>query len=468
MSYSSISYIVFFIFFAYFIVITLFYFFLALVGFFESFKRKHESEKEDYPLFYLSTLTIPVSIIIPAHNEEEWIGDSLSSVLNLNYPKFEVIIVDDGSTDNTFKALDKILALRPIDISYVKHYRDGHIASIYKSTIHPNVTVIHKTVGQKKAGAVNAGLNFAKYDYVCSIDADTVLDPDSLLKVMAHVSRDPDKIIGVGSYFSLVNGLKVKDGKVIEKSYSYNPIIAYQNIEYIRSFIGTRIAWSKYNAMPTVSGGFAVWRKDVLYELGGFALDFTCEDLEFTFRAHDYAVKNKNKGYRILMLPYNVGWTEGPSNMKALISQRERWQRVTNETVWRYKYMLFNPRFGSFAFLALPYFLVYEVFGVFFEITSILIVASSWIAGILEVETFLAFLGLVILSQIFISLLSMFSFVRNYKLFSFKYTCYLIFLTFFEFLLYRWMILISKLCGMYRYFMRVRTHDRYLREKKIA
>lgn len=468
MEYSSIVYILFLVFFAYFIGVTLFYLTLAVIGLKESGKRMREEESEDYPLLYLSTVTIPVSIIIPAHNEEDWIRDSLASVLALNYPKFEVIVVDDDSTDRTFEMLNSMLDLRPIDVSYVKHYRDGHISNIYKSMEHTNVTVIHKTAGMKKAGAINAGLNFAKYDYVCSMDADTVLDPDSLIKVMAHVEKDPEKIIGIGSYFSLANGLRIKNGRVIEKTFSYRPIIAYQNIEYIRSFIGNRIAWSKYNAMPIVAGGFSVWRKDMLYNLGGFDLDFTCEDIEFTFRAHDYIVKNKDKGYKILMLPYHVGWTEGPGDLKALLSQRERWQRVTNETVWRYKYMLCNPRFGSFAFLAMPYFVLYEVLGVFFEIVSIIMVAIGWIIGVIDVPTFLAFLVLMILSQTFISLASLFSFIRSYRLFSLRYTAYLVFLSFFEFILYRWAISIAKLWGTYRYFKNVRVHETYKREKRVA
>ena len=299
----------------YFLILTVYYIFLALIGSSEEAKRARQNEEENYSLFYLSPLKIPVTVILPAHNEEEWIADSLKSILNLNYPQFEVIVVNDGSTDNTFDVLNGILGLRQTDVMYIKHYKDGRVRGVLKSERYPNVTVVDKDIGNKKAGAVNAGLNLAKYDYVCIIDADTVLERDALLKVMAQVQREPDKVIGVGSYFGLVNGLKIKDGAIMERSFSYNPIIAYQNIEYIRSFIGNRLAWSKYNAMPNIAGGFGVWRKDVLYELGGYSTEFTCEDIELTFRAHEYVVKNKEKGYKILMMPYCSGWTEGPSNI---------------------------------------------------------------------------------------------------------------------------------------------------------
>ncbi len=465
-AFSAMSYVLFLVFFVYFIALTLFYILLAVIGLVEGMRRSRQSEEENYPLIFLSTVTIPVSIVIPAHNEEDWIEDCLSSVLALNYPKFEVIIVDDESTDKTFEIINKLVGMRPIDMPYIKHYRDGKVRSIYKGIKHPNVTVIRKFAGVKKAGAVNAGLNLASYDYVCSMDADTVLEPDALIKIMAQVEKDPDRIIGIGSYFSLVNGLKVKKGRVVEKSFSYNPIVAYQNMEYIRSFIGNRIAWSKYNAMPIVAGGFSIWRKDVLYELGGFSAEFTCEDIEFTFRAHDYIAKNKEKGYRILMLPYHVGWTEGPSDVVSLISQRERWQRVTDETIWHYKYMFCNPRFGGFAFLALPYFVIYEVLGVFFEVTSIILVAAGWIAGILDVKTFLAFVALMVITQSFVSLLSIFSFTRTHRLFSVSYTCYMIFLSFLESFSYRWINAAAKILGTFRFMKGVKTHDKYKREKR--
>ena len=312
-----------------------------------------------------------------------------------------------------------------------------------------------------------AGLNVAKYKYVCVIDADTIVEQDALLKVMAQVEKDPDKVIGIGSYFGLINGFKIKDGRITDYSFSYNPLIAYQNLEYVRSFFGNRIAWSSFNAMPNVAGGFGVWRRDVAYELGGYSTEYTCEDIEMTFRAHDYVVKNKDKGYRILMLPYYAGWTEGPSNIRSLVSQRERWQRVINEVVFGYKHMLFNPRYRWMGFFTMPYFLFYEVLGVFVEVISLAAVVWAWIVGILDVRIFLAYFCFMLLCQALISIMSIFTFVYDQKVFRLKYIIYLIFLSLVELFWYTWIISFSRLIGMFRSFFRYRGYDQYVREKRV-
>lgn len=463
---SGVIYAVFVIFFGYFIVLTLYYLFLVLVGLLESEKRSEEEElAEEYVALAASAFTLPVSVIIPVKNEEDWIEDSLKAVLNLDYPELEIIVVDDGSTDNTRNVLENILRLKSVDRVFVDRFRSGKIKEIFVSQAYPNVHVISKSGGYKKAGAINTGLNFARGKYVCVVDADTILEPDALLKVMAYVEKDPESIIGIGSYFGLVNGFKIKDGKILERRFSRDPIIAYQNLEYIRSFIGTRTAWSKYNATAIIAGSFSVWRRDILLELGGYSSDFSCEDLEITFRAHDYIVENKKQGYKIVMLPYYVGWTEGPSNIVSLLLQRNRWQRVTIETVWWYRHMIFNPRYGIFAFLTLPYFLLYEVLGVFFEVAGIALVVWGWSAGVLDIRIFLTFFFLMMFSQIYLSLLSIFAFARGQKIFKLKDISYLVLLTFVEFFWYRWLITISKITGTISYFNGVKIFNGYERSK---
>lgn len=461
-----IFYAAFVVFVLYFLTLTAYYLFLAVVGFIETTKRARESEEEVYSMLAAAATSMPISIVIPAHNEEEWIADSVGATLRLRYPEFEIIVVEDGSADKTLEILNNMLALKGCDATYVKEYAGGHVREILKSEKYPNVTVVTASQGRKKAGAVNIGLNIAKNKYICVIDADEVMEPDALMKAMMQVQRDPEKVIGTGSYFGLLNGFKVKDGVIIDRSFSYKPLIAYQNLEYIRSFIGNRIAWSRFNAMPNVAGGFGIWRRDVVSDLGGYSREFTCEDIEFTFRAHDYVVKNKEKGYRILMMPYVSGWTEGPSNIKSFIIQRNRWQRVIDETTWQFRYMAFNPKFGCFGFLTLPYYIIYEVFGVFIEMASVFMVLLGAILGILQMKVFLAYLCLMILSQAFISMLCLFAFIRHQRLLKLSYILYLIGLSFVEFFWYRWLVSFAKVAGTISYLRKDREYTMYQREKR--
>ncbi len=464
----TIIYITFIVSLVYFLLLVAFYLFLAFFGFIEDKKRAYQQEEENHPLIYFSNIAIPVSIVLPACNEEQWIKDSLLSLINLNYPIFEIIVVDDGSIDSTFDILNEMLALKAVDSVTTRHYRDGKVRSILKSDKHPHVTVIRKESGNKKAGAVNAGLNMAKHRFVCVIDADTVLERDALLQAMAPIHRDPDRVIGVSSLFGLVNGFNIKNGIIMQRSFSYRPIIVYQNLEYIRSFIGNRLAWSRFNAMPNVAGGFGIWRSDILYELGGYSSDFSSEDIELTFRAHDYMAAHKEKEYKILMLPYHVGWTEGPCNITSLIKQRNRWQRVVIETVFKYKYMMCNPKYGTFAFLVLPYFLFYEVFGVFVEVACVFLVTMGWITKMLDIRVFFIFLIFMGLTQFIISLLSLFAFMRGQSIFKMRYVLYLVMLSCFEFFGYRIIISIAKLQGFYHYLRKVRVYDQYVRAKRPA
>lgn len=465
-TWTQVMYIAFAIFFAYFLALMAFYIFLAIFGLLEEKKRAEELESENYPLIYFSNLALPVSIVVPAHNEEVWIRDALLSIVKLNYPKFELIIVDDGSTDRTFEILNELLDLKAVNCIFPQHYQSGTIRTIFSSIKYPNVTVIQKDAGNKKAGAVNAALNLAKNDFICVMDADTILERDALLKVMAHVSRNPQEIVGIGSGFGLANGFTIKDGLVLSRDSSFNPIVAYQNLEYIRSFIGNRLAWSKFNAMPNVAGGFGIWRSDVLYALGGYSAEFTCEDIELTFRAHEYFRKNREQNYEILMMPYYIGWTEGPSSATTLIQQRDRWQRVVIETVTKYIHMLCNPKYGSFAFLAYPYFLFYEVLGVFVEILSVAFVTIGWALNILDTNAFFAMLVLMLLSQWIVSLISIFTFAQNQRVFKLRYLIYLVFLSSVEMVGYRLLISLAKLRGTYNYLRGNRFYDQYKRAKR--
>ena len=457
----------FFFFLGYYVVLAVYYLILGLIGFVVGHKRGQEDTEEDYRALATSSFTTPVSIILPAHNEEAWIVDSLQCLRHLNYPEYEIVVVDDCSTDRTLDILKQMLDLHAVHNPYTDQFQSGKIRGLYKSAMDPRVTVLSKEGGRKKAGAINAGLNLARYKYVCVVDADTILEPDALMRVMAHAEKDPEKIIGVGSYFGLVNGFTIEDGRIIKKNFLRSPLIAYQDIEYLRSFIGNRISWSLWNAMPNIAGGFGVWRRDVLLELGGFDADVSCEDIELTFRAHDFISTRREEGYQIIMLPYMVGWTEGPATIRALIRQRNRWHRATVETTWKYKYMLFNPQYGKFAFVTMPYFFLYEVLGIVFEVGSLAVTVAGWLAGVFEWKLLVGFLVFMSLFQAFTSLLPLMAFHREQKLYRPVEFLYLAFLSVVEFFAYRWIIVVSRVMGTVDYFRGVRSYPSMPRHRKV-
>ncbi len=399
--------IAFILLFSYFLLTFIYYLVLGAVSFLEQRRRFSEHAYEDYDSLSLSVFTLPVSIIIPAHNEEKWIIDSVKSALNLSYPEFEVIVIDDGSTDNTLNLLKEAFALKELERLPEQRFDCGKIRAAFYSSITPGIKVVSKDSGYRKAGALNVGMEFARYKYICVLDADTILEPDALLKVMAHAVKEPDKVAGLGSYFGLLNGFNVENGRIIEKSFSHKPLVVYQNLEYIRSFVFSRPAWSRFNATPVVAGGFAVWRKDIILELGGFGTEFCTEDVEITFRVQDHILENK-LGYKILMLPYLAGWTEGPETKQEYFRQRLLWQITINEAVWKYRHMFFNRKHGFFAFFSMPYYVLSETLGAFFELISIILVIAGFFAGILELNVFLAYFWLLLLGNALISLLSIF------------------------------------------------------------
>jgi len=188
--------------------------------------------------------------------------------------------------------------------------------------------------------------------------------------------------------------------------------------------------------------------------------------MEFTFRVQDYMAKHKEKEYAIGMLPYFAGWTEGPDNVKSLIIQRERWQRVVCETLWKYRYMTFNPKYGTLAFLVIPYHILYEALGVFMEVLSLLLVFCGWSWGILSLRTFCAFVGLMVLAQGITSLFCLVAFIQGQKIFGLRYTLYLALLGLLEFFWYRWIVLLARISGTCRFFLGVRDPTQYQRTKR--
>ena len=353
----------------------------------ENFWRARETRVEDFDTLASSPFTIPVSIAAPAFNEQVCIVSSVRSLLALDYPEYEVIVVNDGSSDRTLEVLRDTFDLEPTGTIFRRVLQTSAIRQIYRSRMDPRLVVIDKVNGGK-ADALNAAINLARYRYVCCVDADTVYYPDALLRGMRLAMHDPATIVGVTSQIALSGRPEVRyeAGRRLI-ALDRKPLLVYQTFDYLRAFVNARIAWSRWNFMLCAVGAFALWRRDVLVSLGGFSSEFTCEDIEFTFRVHEH-FRSSGTPYRIVSLAEPVGVTEGPDTVRSLISQRARWQRVIAETVWHYRGMLGNTRYGTVGLLGLPYYVLAEVAAPLFQLLAILAIPIGMAAGVLDWSTF--------------------------------------------------------------------------------
>ena len=359
----------------------------------ESRFRRRQHDVEDYESVLGSRYTIPVSVIAPAFNEEGMVVPAVRSLLAQSYPEFEVIVVDDGSTDGTMAALDAAFDLEPRQVFFRDTLAAKPIRTVYRSRIDPRLTVLSKENGGK-ADSLNCGVNFARYRYLCCVDGDTMFAPDALLRAMALVIKDPELIVAAASLFGIsIEPEAAFVGPQSTPTTNRHMLADFQHLDMMRSFVAYRAAWSRLDCMLCVPGGFGLWRRDVILEMGGFSTAFTCEDIEMTFRIHERFLRAK-RPYRIISLPNMVAQTEGPTSIRSLVSQRARWQRVTLETIWHYRGMFGRPRYRSVGLVGVPYYLLFECLAPVFHVLSILALILAIAVGQLGWPAYLAFIGI--------------------------------------------------------------------------
>jgi poly-beta-1,6-N-acetyl-D-glucosamine synthase len=212
---------------------------------------------------------------------------------------------------------------------------------------------------------------------------------------MRLVMTDPAHVIGVTSHLTIALDPEATMAQPAgRRRVAREPLVAYQHLDYLRAFFNNRLAWSRLDFMLCAVGAFQIWRRDVLEEVGGYARGFTCEDIELTFRVHERYLR-RGRRYKILCLPDNVGTTEGPDTVRKLVAQRERWQRVINETVWHYRHMLLNPRYKRVGMLGAPFYLLTEVLAPLFELLALTTLPLALAVGALDWATFALGLGVI-------------------------------------------------------------------------
>lgn len=326
-----------------------------------------------------SSLAPSISILAPAYNEQETVVESVKSFLSLNYPSFEVVVINDGSKDETMKRLIEAYSLLPTELIYDRELSSTPVRQIYQSAVHPNLYVVDKENGGK-ADALNVGIGVCQYDIFCAVDSDSLLEADSLTKVALPFLEDPEKVVASGGTVRIANGATVKFGRVESIGLPNNLLVLMQIVEYTRAFLCGRIGWNLLNATLVISGAFGLFSKKAVKLAGGYTPGCIGEDMELILRLHKYYRQAKIP-YSIVFVPDPVCWTEAPADMATLGRQRDRWQRGLADTLVRHRDMMFNPRYGVLGLIALPYFLIVELLGPVFEIGSLLLLLGALAFG---------------------------------------------------------------------------------------
>ena len=398
----------------YFVALNSIYALLFLVSLTEVFRFVRRTFFSDYRQIMQSEMTWPISILVAAHNEEKTIVETVRSLMMVNYGEFEIVVINDGSTDATLSRLVEEFELRRVDRVYRRSIPTKPVHGIYGSLEHANLTVVDKVKGGK-SDALNAGINLSRFPLFCSIDADSVIEDNSLLRVVKPFMEKPAETVAAGGIVRIVNGCEVRDGRVVGIELPDAPLPIFQVVEYLRAFLTGRVGWSVFQSLLIISGAFGVYRKKEVIEVGGYAHDTDTEDMELVVRLHRHMREAKRK-YRIVFVPDPVCWTEVPDKIRVLMRQRNRWHRGLVHTLWGNRRMFMNPRYGSVGMMSFPYFFLFEMLGPFVELTGYVVVVLSFLLGILNLQFFLLFVFVAILYGMFLSiaaiLLEEFSFRR--------------------------------------------------------
>ena len=342
-----------------------------------------------------SVVTPPATIIMPAWNEQEVIVQSVGSILKTDYPSLELVVVDDGSTDETLNRLIEAFRLVRMDLIYRPRLPTRPIRGFYMNPRIPNLLVISKENGGKP-DALNAGINTCRTPYFCTLDSDCLLERDALLRLMRPIIRSPMNTVARGGIVRILNGCEVKDGKVVKVGLPLSRLERFQVVEYLRSFLFGRTGWDLLGGTLIVSGAFAVFHRETVIDAGGFKHDTVTEDMDLVVQIHHWAIHKKRK-IKMTFTSDPVCWTECPSTLANLARQRRRWQMGLFQTLWKYSEMLFNRKYGAIGMLSYPFQLYIEGFGAAVEFLGYFMVPIALLLGVVPPTLFVLFvlLGLV-------------------------------------------------------------------------
>ena len=358
---------------------------------------------DDMPQVY-SGLEPPVTIIVPAYNEQPTITASVRSLLHMNYPTLEIVIVNDGSTDDTLAELKQSLTLVPFPEAYRNRLATKPVHAVYISLQYPNIRVVDKENGGK-ADSINVGINAARYPLFCVVDADGVLQSDSLRKVVQPFLEDK-RVVAAGGTVRIVNGCTINSGFIRKIGLPDSWLAMMQVVEYSRAFLMGRLGWSAINGLLIISGAFGVFHKETAIEVGGFRHDTVGEDMELVIRMHRI-LRQQKRAYRVVFRPDPIVWTEAPESLRVLGGQRTRWQRGLAESLVSNFGLMFSRNGGVPGWVAFPFMIIFEWLGPFVEVAGYLLMIVFFWLGYIKWPIFLVFLFAAIGLGILVSISSL-------------------------------------------------------------
>ncbi len=447
------SYIIFF----YATALVLMYIMLMVLSYIKTLRYKYTyTTREENFLKDFPDEAPGISIVAPAFNEEVIILDSVNSLLNLSYPNFEVIIVNDGSKDKTLEILIEEFELEPVSYYYNYKVYCKTVKTIYRSrnSAFKKLIVVDKENGGTKADAMNAGVNVAQYDYFINTDVDCILAEDTLTKIILPVLGSDKHVIAVGATMRMVNSCVIEKGRVIRAQAPKGLIPLFQETEYLRSYLVAKMGWSMLNAVPNVSGGFGLFDTQVVIAAGGFDSASHAEDMDMTVRMVAYMRESKLP-YKIEQCPYSLCWTEGPPNIKVLNRQRTRWGRGMLQFIIDHRKFLFNKNYGRLGFLVMPYIVFFEFLAPIIEFCGLLFMIFLLLTNQVNFDTFWMMLAYAYLIGLAVSIVTISSDLLLGKIYRNFWDYFrLVIFSAFEALLYHPLIVLFTLKGYIQYLTR--------------
>jgi cellulose synthase/poly-beta-1,6-N-acetylglucosamine synthase-like glycosyltransferase len=323
-----------------------------------------------------------VSIVVPAYNEALTIVESVRALLALDYEPREIVVINDGSSDDTLAMLSGAFHLVAAPVAFARPLATAPIRGLYRSVDEPALVVIDKQNGGSKADALNAGINAASGALVLMVDADTVIDSAGLGRVILPFLDDPSTV-AVGGNLAVANGCRINNGRIVSVALPRSWLARFQIVEYMRSFLLFRAASASVNALTIISGAFGLFRRDLMIAVNGYDRSAIGEDMDVTVRLQEYC-RRQDQPFRIVFDPVPLCSTQVPEDLRSLRSQRIRWRIGLTQVLWRHRRMIGNPRLGLFGVVVLPYVAVFDGLGPLVEIAGYVLTTAAVLMGLLD------------------------------------------------------------------------------------